>query len=80
MSDGTGGNGFTEAATALAGNRTVDAVAAALEVLRHDEHGTEARVIGVVEDRQDGLCELRTKMGGSRILQKPYGEQLPRIC
>jgi hydrogenase maturation factor len=49
-------------------------------VLRHDEHGTEARVIGVVEDRPDGLCELRTKMGGSRILQKPYGEQLPRIC
>ena len=30
LSDGTGGNGFTEAATALAGNRTVDAVAAAL--------------------------------------------------
>ncbi|MGD1277785.1 MAG: hydrogenase expression/formation protein HypE [Tepidisphaeraceae bacterium] len=57
-----------------------DAVAAVMDVLRHDEHGTEARVIGVVEDRPDGLCELRTKMGGSRILQKPYGEQLPRIC
>ena len=39
-----------------------------------------AAVIGAVDGPRDGLCELVTKMGGRRIIQKPYGEQLPRIC
>jgi hydrogenase expression/formation protein HypE len=39
-----------------------------------------AAVIGAVDGERDGLCELVTKMGGRRIIQKPYGEQLPRIC
>ena len=39
-----------------------------------------AAVIGAVDAERDGLCELVTKMGGRRIIQKPYGEQLPRIC
>lgn len=54
--------------------------AAALEVLRDDPLGREARIIGKVEAVRDGICELRTTIGGRRILQKPYGEQLPRIC
>jgi hydrogenase expression/formation protein HypE len=54
---------------------------AALEALRGDTHGTEARVIGRVEASADGgLCVLHTRLGGRRIVQKPYGEQLPRIC
>ena len=57
-----------------------DAVDAALDVLSEDSHGRDARVIGVFGEQNDGVCELRTTMGGSRILQKPYGEQLPRIC
>jgi hydrogenase expression/formation protein HypE len=57
-----------------------DAVEEAMEVLRHDKHGKDAQVIGVVGTPADGVCELSTTMGGSRILQKPYGEQLPRIC
>lgn len=52
----------------------------ALAVLRGHEFGREARVIGRVEDKRDGICELATAIGGRRILQKPYGEQLPRIC
>lgn len=49
--------------------------------LLHDHPlGEQACVIGQVETKQDGLCELRTVMGGRRLLQKPYGEQLPRIC
>ncbi|MEM7624079.1 MAG: hydrogenase expression/formation protein HypE [Planctomycetota bacterium] len=38
------------------------------------------RVIGEITDIRDGLCELITTLGGRRILQKPYGEELPRIC
>jgi hydrogenase expression/formation protein HypE len=53
---------------------------AALAALRQDPHGQNAAIIGFVDSTPDGCCELRTPMGGSRILQKPYGEQLPRIC
>jgi hydrogenase expression/formation protein HypE len=53
---------------------------AALNLLRAHPLGRDARIIGSVESEQDGLCELKTSIGGKRILQKPYGEQLPRIC
>ena len=44
--------------------------------------GRYAAVIGQIGDAmEDGaLCELHTTIGGRRIVQKPYGEQLPRIC
>jgi hydrogenase expression/formation protein HypE len=57
-----------------------EAAPSALQVLRANPRGREARIIGTVEKERDGICELRTNIGGSRILQKPYGEQLPRIC
>lgn len=52
----------------------------ALETMHKHPLGAKAAIIGRVEDRQDGRCELHTLMGGRRIVQKPYGEQLPRIC
>lgn len=57
-----------------------EAAEAAVAALKDHEHGKDARVIGRVEADRDGLCELQTLIGGRRILQKPYGEQLPRIC
>ncbi|MHC4995674.1 MAG: hydrogenase expression/formation protein HypE [Planctomycetota bacterium] len=57
-----------------------DAADRVLNALRHHPLGTHAAVIGRVEDSRDGICELRTVIGGRRIIQKPYGEQLPRIC
>lgn len=57
-----------------------DAAEAVLKAMRQDPLGQRARVIGAVNDQRDGICELYTKIGGRRVLQKPYGEQLPRIC
>lgn len=57
-----------------------EAADAALRAMRAHPLGREAAVIGRVMDQQDGLCELLTHIGGRRVLQKPYGEQLPRIC
>ena len=51
-----------------------------LRTLRDHPLGREARVIGRVEEERIGRCELQTAVGGRRIVQKPYGEQLPRIC
>ncbi len=56
------------------------AAAAAMEAMREDPLGRDAAVIGTVEHAADGVCELRTEIGGRRVLQKPYGEELPRIC
>jgi hydrogenase expression/formation protein HypE len=52
----------------------------ALEALRAHKYGREASVIGHIGDERDGLCDLLTHVGGRRIVQKPYGEDLPRIC
>jgi hydrogenase expression/formation protein HypE len=42
--------------------------------------GRAAMLIGRVVDTQPALVELVTHMGGRRIIQRPYGEELPRIC
>jgi hydrogenase expression/formation protein HypE len=52
----------------------------AIAALRADPLGRDAAIIGAVEDIRDGVCEILTTLGGRRIIQKPYGEQLPRIC
>ncbi len=57
-----------------------DAMAAALEAMRSHPLGRDAAPVGRFESIADGLCELVTDVGGRRIVQKPYGEELPRIC
>lgn len=52
----------------------------ALAALRRRPEGWGAAHIGVVDEERDGLCEMITDVGGRRVLQKPYGEELPRIC
>jgi hydrogenase expression/formation protein HypE len=56
------------------------AAPAVLAAMRGDHRGRDAAIIGHVDSARDGLCELRTAVGGRRIVQKPYGELLPRIC
>jgi hydrogenase expression/formation protein HypE len=42
--------------------------------------GRHAAVIGEVTGEKPPLAELRTEAGGRRVIQKPYGEEVPRIC
>ena len=51
-----------------------------LDALYCAEEGKDAAVIGRVTDRYPGKVVMRTAFGGSRILQKLAGAQLPRIC
>lgn len=53
---------------------------AVLEAMKGEETGKEAAVIGAVTDRIPGKVTVRTKLGGTRIIQKLAGAQLPRIC
>lgn len=52
-----------------------------LRICQGHELGANARIIGeIVATRDVPLVEMRTKIGGRRIVQMPYGRELPRIC
>ena len=53
----------------------------AVAVLRSHAIARQAAVIGHVGDRGElPMVEMVTRAGGVRIVQMPYGEDLPRIC
>ena len=61
----------------------VDAAVAdkAIKLWKSHPLGSNAAVIGKITEMVDGsLVELITKIGGRRIVQTPYGRELPRIC
>jgi hydrogenase expression/formation protein HypE len=51
-----------------------------LKVMRANEYGRQAAVIGTVGQRGRGRLVLRTAIGGSREVDLPVGELVPRIC
>ena len=51
-----------------------------LAAMREDPVGSAAVRIGRVRADHPGLVVMRTAIGGSRVLERPYGELLPRIC
>jgi hydrogenase expression/formation protein HypE len=52
-----------------------------LNICRKHPLGKKASIIGeIVKTRDVPVVELITKIGGKRIVQMPYGRELPRIC
>ncbi len=51
----------------------------AVELLRRHAVSADARVVGEVM-AGDALVTLRTRLGSTRVVDLPSGEQLPRIC
>lgn len=53
----------------------------AVLILRDQDIAARAAVVGTVGPIQDDpLVEMVTMVGGRRVVQMPYGEELPRIC
>ena len=52
----------------------------AVRVCRQHPLGTQGAVIGHFVESEPPLVELVTRAGGRRIVTRPYGEELPRIC
>ncbi len=52
----------------------------ALEILRSHPMGSEAAIIGEVVETHPGAVWLKSRIGGTRIVDLLTGEQLPRIC
>jgi hydrogenase expression/formation protein HypE len=53
---------------------------AVVDAMRAHPLGRQAVCIGKVTEENSGLVVARTAVGGLRIVDLPYGEQLPRIC
>ena len=53
---------------------------AVLDAMRAVSEGREARRIGRVVAEHAGMVIVKTEIGGSRIVDVPFAEQLPRIC
>ena len=51
-----------------------------LGAVRRHPLGREARLIGEVEDKSEGMVTMATGIGGRRIINMLSGDQLPRIC
>ncbi|HMD83029.1 MAG TPA: AIR synthase-related protein, partial [Anaerolineales bacterium] len=52
----------------------------ALSILRAQEAGAQAAVIGRVQPTTDCMVTIRSMIGANRIVDMISGEQLPRIC
>ena len=51
-----------------------------LEEIRKDPLGRDAQIIGEVKKNYGKKVVLKTRIGGKRILSKPVGDPIPRIC
>ncbi|WP_093839827.1 hydrogenase expression/formation protein HypE [Streptomyces aidingensis] len=53
---------------------------AVLAAMRAHPQGAGAAVIGECTEEHPGMVVARTGLGGTRVVDLPIGEQLPRIC
>ncbi|WP_371805949.1 hydrogenase expression/formation protein HypE [Candidatus Lokiarchaeum ossiferum] len=51
-----------------------------LEKIQATPIGHDARIIAEVKEEKPGLVVMQTPLGGKRIVEKPMGELIPRIC
>jgi hydrogenase expression/formation protein HypE len=52
----------------------------AVHSIRKTRYGREARIIGDVRLENPGYVLLETSVGGTRIIEKPEGPPIPRVC
>lgn len=57
-----------------------EAAQVVLERMQQHRLGRDARIIGEVLGDHPGMLLMKTEIGGTRILDTLFGEQLPRIC
>jgi hydrogenase expression/formation protein HypE len=51
-----------------------------LNLLRKNPKGKDAQIIGEITDQFKGRVGVKTKFGGTRVVDMLAGEQFPRIC
>jgi hydrogenase expression/formation protein HypE len=53
---------------------------AVLAAIKKVPGGEKAAIIGEVKSQRPGYVLSKTIIGGHRIIEKPFGEQIPRVC
>ena len=53
---------------------------AMLKTIQQTKYGKEARIIGEAREERPGLVVMKTEVGGTRIIQHPWAEAIPRVC
>ena len=53
---------------------------AVLRQMHQHPLGRDAAIIGEVVAEHPGMVLMKTQIGGTRVLEVMFGEQLPRIC
>jgi hydrogenase expression/formation protein HypE len=51
-----------------------------LALIKNNEYGKDAAIIGHVTEKHPGMVVAKTAIGSSRVVDLPAGELLPRIC
>jgi hydrogenase expression/formation protein HypE len=51
-----------------------------LRAIKATKYGVDAAIIGEVKAERPGMVLMKTQIGGTRILRKPIGEPIPRVC
>ncbi len=51
-----------------------------LKAIKSTKYGADAEIIGEVRAERPGMVLMKTLVGGTRILRKPLGEPIPRVC
>jgi len=59
---------------------SADVAGELLKIIRRNPFGENANIIGKVTESPSGKVLLKTRIGGTRMLDMLSGEQLPRIC
>jgi len=57
-----------------------DSADAIVERMQRNVLGRDARIIGEVVSDHPGMVLMETEIGGTRVVDTLFGEQLPRIC
>lgn len=57
-----------------------DAADLVVEAMKSHPLGKEACIIGHIVDQHPGMVLMKTEIGGTRLVDVLFGEQLPRIC
>jgi hydrogenase expression/formation protein HypE len=50
------------------------------KIMKRNKLGRDAEIIGEITAGYKGMVALKTRYGGTRVVDMPTGEQFPRIC
>ncbi len=51
-----------------------------LDAIQKTRYGVNAKILGEAKEDRQGLVLMKTKVGGTRIIQQPWAEAIPRVC